>query len=121
MHGSATGGFFRCNIWKEEGEGNNSDAAAAAAAEAVVAANGEEGGENDEGYGTAIYSARQQYRKRQDINRFLHHYTRYEAHGQSARLERNMAQNATKRLAPVVTAAIEFDGSPAFNFSGKGT
>mmetsp|Transcript_35230 Transcript_35230/g.85386 ORF Transcript_35230/g.85386 Transcript_35230/m.85386 type:complete len:1203 (+) Transcript_35230:195-3803(+) len=122
LHGSATGGFFRCNIWNEEGEGNNpdaADAAAAAAAEAVVAANGEPG-EDDEGFGTAIYSARQQYRKRQDMNRFLHHYTRYEAHGQSARLERHMAQNATKRLAPVVTAAIAFDGSPAFNFSGKG-
>ncbi|CAJ1959325.1 unnamed protein product [Cylindrotheca closterium] len=119
LHGSATGGYFRCNIWKEEGEGDNPDAAAAAAAEAVVNAN-EGDAENDDGYGTAIYSARQQYRKRQDVNRFLHHYTRYEAHGQSARLERNMAQNATKRLAPVVTAAIEFDGSPAFNFSGKG-
>ena len=54
------------------------------------------------------------------MNRFLHHYTRYEAHGQSARLERNIAENATKRLAPVVDAAIEFDGSPAFNFGGKG-
>jgi len=116
LHGSATGGFFRCNIWKEEGDVNNPEAAAASAANG----GGEGNGEDDEGYGTAIHSARQQYRKRQEMNRFLHHYTRYEAHGQSARLERNIAENATKRLAPVVSAAIEFDGSPAFNFGGKG-
>lgn len=117
MHGSATGGFFRCNIWQEEDDGTNAAEAAAASA-ASSGDNGDD--ENDEGFGTAIYSARQQYRKRQEMNRFLHHYTRYEAHDQSAKLERNMAETATTRLAPVVAAAIEFDGSRAFNFSGKG-
>ena len=53
--------------------------------------------------------------------RFLHHYTRWEAHGDSARLERKMAEVASSRLAPVVEAATEFDGSPNFNFGGKGT
>jgi len=108
-HGSATGGFFRCNIWKEEDDGSNPAPPPAA-----------ENGDGDEGFGTAIHSSKQQYRKRQEINRFLHHYTRYEAHDQSARLERNMAESATNRLAPVVAAAIDYDGSPAFNFGGKG-
>jgi hypothetical protein len=52
--------------------------------------------------------------------RFLHHYTRWEAHGESATLERNMGDSVCSRLAPVVDAAIDFDGSPTFNFGGKG-
>jgi hypothetical protein len=109
LHGSNTGGFFRCNIWKEEdspdGNGYKYEEADA---------------NNNEGYGTAIYSARHQHRQRQEMNRFLHHYTRYEAHDQSARLEQRMAENTSARLARVVDAAIEFDGSLAFNFGGKG-
>jgi ankyrin repeat/IBR domain-containing protein 1 len=112
LHGSATGGFFRCNIWKEEEEGKSK--------ETLPAEENAEDGENDQGYGTAIHSAREGYRKKQDVNRFLHHYTRYEAHDQSAALERKMAETASTRLAPVVDAAIEFDGSPGFNFGGKG-
>ena len=52
--------------------------------------------------------------------RFLHHYTRWNAHGESATLERKMCDTVCSRLAPVVEAAIDFDGSPTFNFGGKG-
>lgn len=114
LHGSATGGFFRCNIWKEEEEGNSKGIPPATESS-------EDAVGDDQGFGTAIHSAREHYRKKQEINRFLHHYTRYEAHGESAALERRMADTASTRLAPVVDAAIEFDGSPAFNFGGKGT
>eukprot|EP00980_Cylindrotheca_fusiformis_P028728 scaffold22640_cov138-Cylindrotheca_fusiformis.AAC.9 len=116
LHGSATGGFFRCNIWKEDEELGKKEATQNE--EGNEEGGGDEG--NDQGYGTAIHSAREHYRKKQEINRFLHHYTRFEAHGQSATLERRMAETASSRLAPVVDAAIEFDGSPAFNFGGKG-
>lgn len=52
--------------------------------------------------------------------RFVHHYTRWEAHGESSSLEQHMADTVCERLAPVVDAAAEFDGSPEFNFGGKG-
>ena len=52
--------------------------------------------------------------------RFLHHYTRWNAHGESATLERKMCDTVCSRLAPVVEAAIDFEGSPTFNFGGKG-
>lgn len=117
LHGSATGGFFRCNIWKED------ESPGAEFPAPPAATSGEDGADeaNNQGYGTAIHSSRDQYRKRQEMNRFIHHFTRYAAHGDSARLEGRMAENASIRLAPVVDAAIEFDGSPAFNFGGKGT
>jgi hypothetical protein len=50
--------------------------------------------------------------------RFLFHYQRYSAHAESAGLERKMSKTSCERLAPVVTAAIEFDASPNFNFGG---
>jgi len=116
LHGSATGGFFRCNILKED------ESPGAEFPAPPAATSGEDGADeaNNQGYGTAIHSSRDQYRKRQEMNRFIHHFTRYAAHGDSARLEGRMAENASIRLAPVVDAAIEFDGSPAFNFGGKG-
>lgn len=75
---------------------------------------------NDQGYGTAIHSAREAFRARQEMARFVHHYTRWEAHGESAALEQNMADSVCTRLEPVVKAAAEFDGSPEFNFGDKG-
>jgi hypothetical protein len=75
---------------------------------------------NDQGYGTSIYSSREQWKERQEMARFLHHYTRWEAHGDSAALERKMGDSVCARLAPVVEAATEFDGNPNFNFGGKG-
>jgi Ariadne domain len=75
---------------------------------------------SDEGYGTAIYSAREAWKAKQESNRVIHHYTRWEAHAQSASLERKMQDSVCSRLAPVVEAATTFDGSPVFNFGGHG-
>ncbi|KAL3915555.1 MAG: hypothetical protein SGILL_005595 [Bacillariaceae sp.] len=114
LHGTSTGGFFRCNIWQEEEHIESSDAP------------GEEDGgntgdsSNDEGYGTAIHAAREAWKKKQEVNRFIHHYTRWEAHEQSSSLESKMRDGACARLAPVVEAAADFDGSDAFNFGGHG-
>lgn len=52
--------------------------------------------------------------------RFVHHYTRWEAHSESAQLETQMADTVVSRLAPVVQAAMDLDGSPSFNFGGQG-
>ena len=117
LHGTATGGFFRCNIWQEESEGPPD---AEKSTEANTRDSSEPDAANDQGYGTAIYSAKEQWRERQEMARFLHHYTRWEAHGDSARLELKMGEVASSRLAPVVEAAADFDGSPNFDFDGKG-
>jgi len=109
LHGTETGGFFRCNIWREEGEGPPSGKG-----DALSNSN------DPQGFGTAIHSAREQWQERQRMARFLHHYTRWNAHGESATLERKMCDTVCSRLAPVVEAAIDFDGSPTFNFGGKG-
>jgi ankyrin repeat protein len=114
LHGTNTGGFFRCNIWQQE------DQVEAEVQTVSAAASGDEDGENFEGYGTAVYAAREAWRKKQEMNRFIHHFTRWEAHDQSANLEQKMSDSVCTRLAPVVEAAIEFDGSSVFNFGGQG-
>lgn len=53
--------------------------------------------------------------------RFLHHYTRWNAHAESASLEGKMGASVCSRLAPVVEAAckdVMYDAN--FNFGGKG-
>lgn len=125
LHGTATGGFFRCNIWQEEGAEStekNGERTPPDSPGGIPVTMSEVISDiaNDQGYGTAIHSATSQWRQRQEMARFLHHYTRWEAHGESAALERKMGDTVYTRLAPVVDAAIEFDGSPLFNFGGKG-
>jgi len=67
-----------------------------------------------------MHTARKAWKRKQEIRRFLDHYSHWEAHKDSNALEQKMADTVCIRLAPVVDAAIEFDGSPAFNFAGKG-
>jgi hypothetical protein len=124
LHGTATGGFFRCNIWQED-EGNQSEDQSASTVSRQRRNGGDMDAEDpdvpsDQGYGTAIHSARTAWKEKQEMARFLHHYTRWEAHSDSASLERNMGETACARLAPVVEAAIDFNGFDDFNFGGKG-
>lgn len=67
-----------------------------------------------------MHETRSAGKKSRDMARFLHHYQRYSAHAESAELERKMRDTSCERLAPVVSAAIEFDASPDFNFGEKG-
>lgn len=123
MHSTNTGGFFRCNIWKEddsdrildkeEGDGDDD-------LDPYSRNNYFEAMMNDDGYGTSMHSARKAWKRKQEIRRFLDHYSHWEAHKDSNALEQKMADTVCTRLAPVVNAAIDFDGSPTFNFGGKG-
>lgn len=70
----------------------------------------------DQGYGSAMHSARSDGAKSRNMARFLHHYSRWIAHSESSILERHMAETSSLRLAPVVEAAIDLD----FNFGRKG-
>jgi len=128
LHGTSTGGFFRCNIWSgddadgagPQGDSNDEHLQAAATPARANEQGFINGDNNEQGYGTAIHSARAAYRKKREMDRFLHHYTRWNAHAESARLERKMSETSSIRLAPVVDAAVEFDGNAHFNFGGKG-
>lgn len=124
LHGTATGGFFRCTIWQED-EGSQFEDPSATTASRRRRNPGDVTTEdpdvpNDQGYGTAIHSARAAHREKQEMGRFLHHYTFFVAHNDSASLERKMGETACARLAPVVEAAIDFNGFDDFNFGGKG-
>ena len=78
-------------------------------------------GDPDQGYGSAIHSARSQWKQKQLMARFLHHYTRWNAHGESATLERRMCDSVCSRLAPVVEAACnDVELNADFNFGGQG-
>jgi hypothetical protein len=73
-------------------------------------------------YGTAMHEARVSRSRTREMGRFLHHYRRWNAHFESAVLERNMRNSAIERLAPVVKSASQFAQpySGDFNFGGQG-
>ncbi|KAG7345581.1 IBR/half ring-finger domain containing protein [Nitzschia inconspicua] len=110
LHSNATGGYFRCNIW-EEGRDEQVQVSSEFNPFELT---------SEEGYGTAINSAREAWKTKLETNRFIHHYTRWEAHAESASLERKMQDSVCTRLAPLVEAAMAYDGSPLFNFGGQG-
>jgi hypothetical protein len=73
-------------------------------------------------YGTAMHEARVSRSRTREMGRFLHHYRRWNAHFESAVLERDMRDTATERLAPVVKIASQFAQpySGDFSFGGQG-
>lgn len=125
LHSTDTGGFFRCNIWREDDEDrikDKDDGYGEDGLDATAYSNQNffEGMMNDHGYGSSMHTSRKAWKKKQEIRRFLDHYSHWEAHKESNALEQKMADTVCTRLAPVVEAAIDFDGSPTFNFGGKG-
>jgi hypothetical protein len=125
LHGTSTGGFFRCNIWQDEDVDESSltpgEVEPSRSRRGIDEVDGSETDpNNDQGYGTAVHAARMAWRQKYEMARFLHHYTRWEAHKDSASLEKHMADTVCSRLAPVVEAAIDFNGFDDFNFGGKG-
>lgn len=70
-------------------------------------------------YGTAMHESRAARKRSREMARFLHHYQRWNAHKESAALEKRMADNVCTRLAPVVEAAIAYNGNE-YIFSGNG-
>lgn len=73
-------------------------------------------------YGTAMHEARVSRSRTREMSRFLHHYRRWNAHIESAALERNMRDTVCERLAPVVKAAAKFTETlhGEFNFGERG-
>ena len=121
LHGTSTGGFFRCNIWQDDDvDGTSLGSGEAQELRPDRVPETEAGQNDDQGYGTAVYAARMAWRQKYEMARFLHHFTRWEAHKDSAALEAQMADTVCSRLAPVVEKAIDFNGFDDFNFGGKG-
>lgn len=114
-------GFFRCNRWVDQKEHEYYDNTPTE--EDVLAARQENVVDPtvmSATYGTAMHEARVHSKKSREMARFLHHYERYNAHAESATLERKMSETVFSRLSPVVKAAIEVTGRYTFNFGDKG-
>jgi ankyrin repeat/IBR domain-containing protein 1 len=96
MHGTNTGGYFSCNIWREDEE--------------LLKIADESGMKMDE-ENNAFGSAKEQTKRTKAMAammaRFVHHMTRSNAHADSAVLELAMQQGLCARLKPVVEAARE--------------
>lgn len=121
LHNSKTGGFYRCNRWQDEDEGDNGHELYDAPPPRPPRPEGD-GNEEEpqDGYGTALHASIVASKRSSEMNRFLHHYNRWSAHSESAELEQKMANSVYLRLASVVDAAIDYSGSSDFNFGGKG-
>jgi hypothetical protein len=124
LHSSETGGFFQCNVWIEQQDQHefydkppNSEQVASALEHTLDATNDARTMELT--YGTALHESRAARAQSRKMARFLHHYQRWTAHLDSARLERKMQATVCERLASVIREAIDFNGNNNI-FGGKG-
>ncbi|XP_070570683.1 ankyrin repeat and IBR domain-containing protein 1-like isoform X2 [Ptychodera flava] len=81
-HGSATGGYFRCNRY-----------------EAVQKA--------DEKSGVVIQEAEEKNRRMQELNKFVHYYTRYKNHENSFKLEQPLIRSAKEKMMVLAKAVTD--------------
>eukprot|EP00816_Leptocylindrus_hargravesii_P005436 CAMPEP_0196821042 /NCGR_PEP_ID=MMETSP1362-20130617/77541_1 /TAXON_ID=163516 /ORGANISM="Leptocylindrus danicus, Strain CCMP1856" /LENGTH=1396 /DNA_ID=CAMNT_0042200105 /DNA_START=339 /DNA_END=4526 /DNA_ORIENTATION=- len=96
LHGRRTGGYFRCNKWTPEND-----------EESKTNSNGRQNRLHPELQGTSQQNARQTRKNAKAMARFLHHYSRFNAHKESSDLERNMSLCVCERLKPVIQVAKE--------------
>jgi hypothetical protein len=93
LHNSATGGFFQCNRF-------------------VVASDTASGPADNDGefaafvdeYGNAQAESLRRRRHAQKVARFIHHFTRFQAHGDSQRMEKKMHKDT---IARIVTSLVK--------------
>lgn len=93
LHGSRTGGYFRCNKYTPESEGNGEESKTSSSRL------------RSDLQGTSQQNARQTRKAAKAMARFLHHFSRFNAHKESSDLERNMSLCVCTRLKPVIQAA----------------
>jgi hypothetical protein len=71
LNGTATGGFFRCNIWQEEGqEPPETDGGQIVPLRDTDANNKPTDVAKDQGFGTGIHSAKEGWKQRQENGSF---------------------------------------------------
>ncbi|XP_071447083.1 ankyrin repeat and IBR domain-containing protein 1-like [Hetaerina americana] len=93
-HSSATGGYFRCNRY-----------------EAVNKA--------DEKRGILISEATLRNQKMQELNRFLHYYTRFKNHENSQHMEEPLLRAVRKKMAALASSLIQ--GNAGEELAERGT
>ena len=121
LHNTKTGGYFRCNIWQEEDSNNEKIEDRPGNEMGIPFMGQDENDVNDEfRYGTALYTTRLARRKNRAMARFLHHYSRWSAHKESAALELEMQSSACERLHIVVDAANSYEESKSSKTLGDG-
>lgn len=118
LHNTETGGFFRCNRWQADDSHQYYDSKPPE--ERAPSESSTPDAISSEDYGTSLHASRTAWKKSKDMGLFLHNYRRWIAHKESAALERQMADTVCTRLAPVVEAAIDFNGHDSFDFGGIG-
>ena len=109
LHSQETGGYFQCNRFEDKSGKNESDADA-----------GRRGYEDDDEeeeesmnlrfYGDVGSSRREEMKVReqgQRMERFLHHYTRFRSHDDSAKMEAKMHVETMERLCRILIASID--------------
>jgi hypothetical protein len=102
LHSQRTGGFFQCNRFNEDGEAGGD------------ARSDPRRHQNDTG--NAHIEAIRQREAATRTARYIHHYTRFTAHGNSAQLESRMAIDATCRLQNILSRSMHFsDGAMTLN------
>lgn len=82
LHGKQTGGFFQCNRFVAAGEGRVTGATRA----------------DPSDMGSARAEAVRSKQRERQVERFLHYFTRFQAHGDSLRMERRMHKDTVARI-----------------------
>lgn len=96
LHSDATGGYFQCNRFVEQqGNNNNNNTNNSASGNNSLDANGMPWSEDRGNAHAETLRMRERNRK---IARFIHHFTRYKAHGDSVLMESRMHSETARRI-----------------------
>jgi hypothetical protein len=91
LHNSATGGFFQCNRFVSEASGANGGADAEDVQTQYLSQFMDE-------YGNAQAESMRRKKHTQRVARFIHHFTRFQAHWDSQRMEKRMHKDTIARI-----------------------
>lgn len=98
LHSNATGGFFQCNrfVSNNNNNGDNNDANDESLARMLATEMG----------GSAQMETLRMRNRGQKMARFIHHFTRFKAHGESVLMEAKMYQETVLRISSELQDAI---------------
>lgn len=97
LHSDNTGGYFQCNRFQQE----------QAQAASSASPNGDEPDIWSEERGNAHAETLRLRERNRKMARFIHHFTRYQAHQQSFRLESQMSRDTFKRIEDGLKSSLE--------------
>lgn len=102
LHDASTGGFFQCNRFREQAtDGDDQDAR--------------------EELGSAQAETQRIRERAEHMARFIHHYTRWHAHGQSAEMEMAMKESTVTRMQQLILLHTRLRASSRIGaYSGEG-